>query len=200
MVNGITFGQHAFGVNRINFPFCRTSTLGCRRAQEPFRHKAQVLGNRQLAAVESDGNAAIIGPTSNGNQSIFQRRLAQIDCGHVGNRAPVNQRMRRITEFNPVAASIVAVESVVEDVGRFDLFGMSHGTSERLGQPNRKTFVEIVFHCFFGHSKRECHGRVVVTRDPTFGGRVICDRRTFVFVYRPGETGEEHFFLIGAIR
>ena len=202
MVDGVAFGHHAVGLDRVDVVVSGADTL--LGLQQAGGHELQGRRDHHLAGLGSDQQTTLVGPGGDLDHGGFQGSLVQIDGGDgaVGVGAATDQRVVGGAQNLAVAVHGVARagESLVQQRSRLDLLGVRHGAGQRLGVAAGQRVVQVVFHRLFGDRETHGDGLMDVTGRPCFLRVVVSDGAAFGFHRGLTKAGQLGFFLERAVR
>ena len=207
VVNCVTFWDRTIVLQRVDV------VVGCANTQAGFQqagcNELQCWRNNQFARLSSDQQTTFISPSSDLNNSVFQRCFVQVDCNAwaVVVHATVDEWVTNTSagrvhteQRHTVTTQVRATETVVQDGSSFNLLGVGHGACQRLGVTSRQAVVQVVFNSFFSDGEAQGDGLVAVTGSERFLRIVISNGRTFVLDRSSAESGQLGFFFKATLR
>ena len=199
VVDAVALRDRTVGVDRVDVVVSGADTqLGL---QQTSCNEHQRRRNDQLARASGDQQATFVLERSNVDHSLLEGSLVQVNVNRraVGVGAASNRRVRGVEQGHAVAR-LERGEARVQQRGCFDLLGVRHGASQRLGVASRQGVIEVVLHGFLGDGEAHRHGLVVVTSSERFLRVVVGDRGAFRLDGGSPEARQLHFLFERTLR
>ena len=175
--------------------------VGSRYAQIGFQQagcsELQCWRDDQFFGLCCDQKTALISPSSDLNNCVFQRSFVQISgCSRaIAVGSTRHQRVCSRDQRNPVTAYVCAAKSVVQDGSTLDLLGVRHCTGQSLGVTGRQRVIQVVFNSLFSDGEAKSDSLVVVPSRKRFLCIVISNGRTLVLDWCSGESRQLGLFF-----